>query len=150
MSPQASYQISARILGNKRYSDWQSSVIPRDLALGWGDMSDPAVDEWIHWWQSDRWYHYEWDSEPPYSLSYIASHTANVHIIPATDNLEKALRQVRESDLVYLEGYLVDLQVRDGSREGRVSTSLTREDKGAGACEILYVERLILDGQLYK
>ena len=150
MQPRASYQIAARVLGNKRYYDWQSDVVPRDLALGWGNMSAPSVDEWVHWRQSNRWYRYQWDSTPPYGSSYIATHTANVHIIPATDNLEKALRQIQENDLVYLEGYLVDLQVQDGSREGRVSTSLTRDDKGAGACEILYVERLILDGRLYK
>lgn len=57
MQPRASYQISARVLGNKRYFDWQSSVVPRDLALAWGDLSDPAVSESIHWWQSNRWYH---------------------------------------------------------------------------------------------
>lgn len=150
MQPRASYQISARVLGNKRYFDWQSSVVPRDLALAWGDMSDPAVDEWIRWRQSNRWYHSEWDGQLPYSQSYIASHTANVHIIPATDNLDKALRQVKENDLVYLEGYLVDLQVLDGARVGQVKTSLNREDTGDGACELLYVERLIVNGQLYK
>ncbi len=150
MQPRASYQIAARVLGNKRYSDSQSGVAPRDLALAWGDMSDPSVDEWIHWRQSNRWYRYEWDSTPPYSRSYITSHTANVHIIPATDNLDKALRQVEKDDWVYLEGYLVDLQVRDGDRVGHVNTSLTRDDTGAGACEILYVKRLILDGRLYQ
>jgi hypothetical protein len=147
MQPQASYQIAARILGNKRYYDWQSRVAPRDLALAWGDMSDSSVDEWVHWRQSNRWYYYEWDSTPPYSSSYIASHTANVHIIPATDNLDKALRQVEKDDLVYLEGYLVDLQVRDGGRVGHVNTSLSREDTGAGACELLYVERLVVNGR---
>ena len=150
MQPRASYQISARVLGNKRYFDWQSSVVPRDLALAWGDMSDPAIDEWIRWRQSDRWYHSEWNGGLPYSQSYIASHTANVHIIPATDNLDKALRQLEENDLLYLEGYLVDLKVVDGARVGQVKTSLSREDTGDGSCEILYVERLIINGRLYE
>ena len=149
MQPQASYQIAARVLGNKRYYDWQSSVTPRDLALGWGDMSDPSVDEWIRWRQFDRLYHYEWNNGA-YSRGYIIGHSANVHIIPATDNLDKALRQVEKNDLVYLEGYLVDLHVHNDARQGSVSTSLTREDTGAGACEILYVERLVMDGRLYE
>ncbi|MEJ2749825.1 MAG: hypothetical protein P8183_18235, partial [Anaerolineae bacterium] len=139
----------ARVLGNKRYYDWQSRVVPRDLALGWGDMSDPSVDEWIHWRQSNRWYRYHWNSGD-YSGSYITGHSANVHIIPATDNLDKALRQVEKNDLVYLEGYLVDLQVREGGRVGHVYTSLSREDTGDGACEILYVERLVVNGRLYE
>ncbi|PIE81773.1 MAG: hypothetical protein CSA11_02565 [Chloroflexi bacterium] len=132
IQPQASYQIAARVLGNKRYYDWQSGVVPRDLALGWGDMSEPSVDEWIHWEQFDRLYHYEWNNGA-YSRGYITGHSANVHIIPATDNLDEALRQVEKNELVYLEGYLVDLQVRDGSRVGHVNTSLSREDTGAGA-----------------
>ncbi len=149
IQPQASYQIAARVLGNKRYYDWQSRVAPRDLALAWGDMSDPSVDEWIHWRQSGRWYHYDWNSGD-YNQSYITGHSANVHIIPATDNLDKVLRQVEKDDLVYLEGYLVDLQVRDDGRVGHVNTSLSREDTGAGACEVLYVERLVVDDRLYE
>ncbi|KAA3656731.1 MAG: hypothetical protein DWQ04_30240 [Chloroflexi bacterium] len=35
ITPRATYQISARILGNKTYSDWQSPLAPRDLALAW-------------------------------------------------------------------------------------------------------------------
>ncbi len=149
IQPQASYQIAARVLGNKRYHDWQSGVAPRDLALGWGDMSDPSVDEWIHWQQSNRWYLYDWNNGV-YSRSYMIRHSANVHIIPATDNLDKALRQIEKNDLVYLEGYLVNLQVRDGDRVGHVNTSLSREDTGDGACEILYVERLVVNGRLYE
>lgn len=84
IQPQASYRIAARVLGNKRYYDWQSRVAPRDLALAWGDMSDPSVDEWVHWRQSGRWYHYDWNNGA-YSRSYITGHSANVHIIPATE-----------------------------------------------------------------
>lgn len=150
MQPRASYQIAARVLGNKRYFDWQSGVVPRDLALAWGDMSNSAVDENIHWWQSNRWYRYELSHALSYSQSYINSHTANVHIIPATDNLDKAMRQLEENDLVYLEGYLVDLKVVDGTRVGQIQTSLSREDTGDGACEILYVEQLMVNGQVYE
>ncbi len=94
IQPRASYQIAARVLGNRRYYDWQSSVVPRDLALGWGEMSDPAVDEWIRWRQSGRWYRYEWGSDMPYDPNYVADHSANIHIIPSTDNLDKALREI--------------------------------------------------------
>lgn len=149
MQPRASYQIAAHVLGNKRYYDWQSGMVPRDLALAWGGISDPSVDRWIHWRQSGRWYYYEWDSGD-YGRSYITGHSANAHIISATDNLDKALRRVEKDDAIYLEGYLVNLQVRDDGRVDRVSTSLSREDTGTGACEILYVVRLILDGQLYE
>jgi hypothetical protein len=36
MHPSATFKIAARVLGNKRYHDWQASIMPRDLALAWG------------------------------------------------------------------------------------------------------------------
>jgi len=39
--------------------------------------------------------------------------------------------------IVHLEGYLVDI---DSAETGSIRTSLTRDDTGAGACEIIYVE----------
>lgn len=64
--------------------------------------------------------------------------------------MPSVIRQVKEKDLVYLEGLLVDLQVVDGTRTGHVKTSLSREDTGDGACEMLYVERLMVNGRLYE
>jgi hypothetical protein len=42
--PRAEYRIVARVIGSKSYWDWQSQFSPLDLALGWGQMSDPAVE----------------------------------------------------------------------------------------------------------
>jgi hypothetical protein len=150
LQPKATYQIAARVLGNKPYSDWESPTVPRDLALGWGEMSDPAVDEWINWRQSGRWYYYTWGNESPFNGRAIGRQSANVHIIPATNNLKKALRDVGTNDLVYLEGRLVDIEMQNGRLERAISTSLTRDDSGNGACEILYVERLTWNGKVYE
>lgn len=150
LTPRAGFQIAGRVLGNKKYSDWESSVVPRDLALGWGEMSSPAADKWIRWRQSGRWYHYSWSSESPYDGRYIRDHSANVHIIPATANLDKALREIQKNDHILLEGRLVDLQASSTDQVWQVNTSLDRQDSGSGACEILYVERLIWNGREYK
>ena len=150
ITPRATYQISARVLGNKSYSDWQAPIAPRDLALGWGDMSDSAVDEWISWRQSGRWYYYNWPSDSPYRGSIIRNQSANVHIIPATDNLAQALKQVSRDDIIYLEGQLVDVSATVLGSERRTKTSLSRKDSGGGACEILYVEKLIFEGQVFE
>jgi len=84
MHPRATFKIAARVLGNKRYHDWQASIMPRDLALGWGEMSEQTVDDTIQWRQSGRWYHYEWSHASPYDGQTIAAHSANIHIVPAT------------------------------------------------------------------
>ncbi len=44
LTPRASYDITARILGREDYRfDALASLIPEDLALGWGPMSDNRV-----------------------------------------------------------------------------------------------------------
>lgn len=150
LTPRATYAIGARVLGNKTYHDWQAPIIPRDLALAWGKMSDPAVDEWIHWRQSGRWYYYNWDGDSPYKGNAIRDQSANVHIIPATENLAQALQLVHQGDVVYLKGRLVDVEVTLNGREMYAQSSLTRKDSGAGACEIFYVEQLIIDAQVFE
>ncbi len=150
LTPRATYQISARVLGNKTYSDWQSPFVPRDLALAWGEMSDPAVDEWIKWRQSGRWYYYNWPGDSPYKGSTIRNQSANVHIIPATENLDRALQGLEKNDVIYMEGQLVDLSTTILGAERFTKTSLSRTDSGGGACEILYVEKLIFDGQVFE
>jgi hypothetical protein len=45
-----------------------------------------------------------------------------------------------------MAGLLVDVR----SNQGSIDTSLTRTDTGLGACEIYYVERLVIDGMEYR
>lgn len=50
MVPRATYRIAARVIRRKHYTDWESKFIPWDLALGWGQVSDPQMDEWMTCW----------------------------------------------------------------------------------------------------
>ena len=52
-----------------------------------------------------------------------------------------ALKQVRAGSVVRIEGLLVEANRDDG---WRWRSSLSREDSGGGACELLWVERLEL------
>ena len=62
-----------------------------------------------------------------------------MHMIPADDGVKYQLEQVRVGQVVHIEGFLVDASRADG---WHWNTSMTREDTGAGACELVYVERL--------
>jgi hypothetical protein len=151
LQPRAYYQLQARVL-HKRfyYLDWRALCSPLDLALGWGVLADPDVDEWINWYQSGRWYFYQLEDNSPLRLGDIALHSANVHIIPATQTLYLALMSLEEGDVILLEGELVDVSIDMLGFHPVWETSLTRSDNGAGACEILYVTRLVVDGQEYR
>lgn len=150
LTPRAHYQIAARVVGRKTYHDWQSPLIPLDLALAWGEMSDPAVDAYIRWSQSGRWYFYRVDAGAPVSAGAVRTQSANVHIIPANETLAQALRQVHEGDVIFLAGQLVDVETTLNGRTQQANTSLSRRDGGAGSCEILYVEQLLLNDALIE
>ncbi len=145
---QARYSISARVLSRERYYfGWQSDVSPIDLALGWGAMSDPAVDEWIDWYQGVRWYFWKWSEGTPYDNEAIAQQSANVHVVPANRNVRRALLALDEDDLVRIDGYLVHVQGPDGEHW---PSSLSRSDRGNASCELLLATAVLHDGTLYQ
>ena len=137
IEPLAGFSIEARVLGREDYRfDSGASLSPTDLALGWDRMADPAVYRRLDISQSGRWYHYRWGSEgPPMPLDDIIRSSANMHLIPANDAVAAALDRVRPDQTVRLQGWLV--QARREDYVWRSST--TREDSGAGACELIYV-----------
>jgi hypothetical protein len=69
----------------------------------------------------------------------IETHSANMHMIPASREVERSLRALRPGDIVRLHGYLVEVNATDG---WRWRSSLTREDTGAGACELVLLQSL--------
>lgn len=138
ITPFAEYEIEARVLGRKDYSDAGAFISPMDLALGWGEMSKEDVISALKMRQSGRWYHYSWSSSgPPIPLRDIIRQSANTHLIPGSQEVEDILEQVVEGDRVRLSGILVGVQRPDG---WRWRSSLSRTDSGGGSCELMWVE----------
>ncbi|GAT33499.1 hypothetical protein TSACC_21916 [Terrimicrobium sacchariphilum] len=135
--PLASYAMRARVLSKKRYYfDDTASIAPIDLALGWGSMSDTAVLSHVTVGQSGRWYDFFADAECPVSLGELATQSANVHCLPANDEVLDTLQSLRKNSLVSLKGYLVEA-TKDGAPPWK--SSLERGDSGNGACEIFWI-----------
>lgn len=139
VTPRASYTISARVLRTARY--WlgrEASIAPIDVAVGWGDMSDNNVLSAISISQGGRFYFWS-SSHLPRPVSVIASHSANMHLIPANDEVLEKIKSLDTGDLISMRGYLVNLASTDG---WSWNSSLSRTDTGAGACELMWVESL--------
>jgi hypothetical protein len=132
------FDIKARVLSRELYSSGrEADLSPVDLALGWGSTSDSEVLSALTISQCNRFYFYRWEDQPPRSPAEIASHSANMHMIPANEQIEKVLKEVRLGQLVRLRGKLVAVDAPDG---WRWQSSLTRDDTGVGACELFRVE----------
>ena len=138
MQAMAEFEIEARVLSKELYSfGREADLSPVDLALGWGAMSDSAVLKQLQISQSNRFYYYRWQDQPPRPPEEIASHSANMHLIPTSDSIAKQLKKVRPGEVVHLRGHLVNISAPDG---WHWNTSMTRADTGAGACEVFRVE----------
>ncbi len=133
----ALYSVQARVLHTKRYWADGADLVPYDVALGWGPMSDQAVLDQLRIAQSNRFFFYQWRNAPPIPEKEIACHAANNHVIAASSEVAKVIRKLRAGQVVTLRGYLVNATKADGFLW---PTSLSRTDTGNGACELFYVE----------
>ena len=137
LQPLAGFSVEARVLSREDYRHGREAELsPTDLALGWQRMREDAVLSRLQVAQSARWYNYRWQGEPPLPPGEIAHSSANMHLIPADAEAAAALDRVQVGDRVRIEGWLVEAVAADG---WRWRSSLSREDTGDGACELVYV-----------
>ena len=141
--PLADFNITARVLSRKRY--WlgtEAELAPVDLALGWGPMSDDEVLAGLKISQSGRWYRWRPKTrELPVPREQIEHNSANMHLIPADKDIEKAIKSAKKGDIVRFKGHLV--RINRGSDWHWVS-SVSRTDTGGGACEVIFVKEFEL------
>lgn len=144
LTPLAEFRAEARLLSRLSYrTDAGASLSPLDFALGWGRMSDTAVIEQLNIDQGARFFTYRWSDQPPIPQDEIVRSATNVHLIPADAAVTAALDRVRAGEVIRIEGLLVEANRSDG---WQWRSSLTREDDGAGACELLLVRNVAVVG----
>jgi hypothetical protein len=143
LTRRAKFETRARVLSTRNYYlRRESDLSPVDLALGWGPMSDQAVLDRIDISQSSRWYRTRYEFPAPLPDQQIIHYSSNMHMIPAGSGVKKILKQLRHGDLVTLRGHLVDVDHGSG---WAWRTSMSRDDTGSGACEIVFVESIVVD-----
>lgn len=136
IEPRASYDIEARVLSVEPYRvDGGAKLSPLDFAVGWGPMSDTAVLDHFRITQGARFFTIYPDDEA-IDLGTALLGSANMHLIPADGLVLEGLKKVRPGNIVRLQGYLVNVS---GPQGYTWNSSLTRQDTGAGACELFYV-----------
>lgn len=152
ITPRAKYRISGKVLSVKSYHYGLNALIsPVDIALTFGELYRSGLYEKIEWSQSQRWYWWKYGSSfPKKDDNFIARWSSNNHIIPATDNVKKAVKSISGGDLVTLEGYLIYI---DGKKEDQSfwwHSSLSRSDRGDGSCEVIYLKRIKIGENIYE
>lgn len=141
ITPLAHFDLRARVLSRADYRlDAMAALVPTDLALGWGRMSDSAVLKAIDISQSGRFFFWR-VQQFPIPEREIITHAANMHLIPANAEVRRLIGKVRRGQVIGLRGELVAVVMPNGAT---LRSSLSRDDTGAGACELIWVEDLQL------
>jgi len=151
LSIKANYTASVVVESKKiYYSGWEAELAPIDLLFLWGNLTDPAMDEYISYRQDSRKYFFEYARDTPVSRDYIQGHSANTHVIPATDNIYQILKTLGNGEEAVLEGNLVDAEGAVDGRKVWWRTSMLRSDGGSGSCELFYVKKVRVGNDVYE
>lgn len=138
ITPLATYDIEARLLSRESYRmGREAELSPLDFGFGWGRMSDESILQQIEISQSNRFMHWR-VKEFPIPQREIETSAANTHLIPADSAIARQLDKMRVGQVVRLRGRLVRADAADG---WHWISSLSRDDTGAGACELFWVEQ---------
>jgi hypothetical protein len=141
ITPLASYDIDAVVLSTETYRlGRESDVSPVDFAVAWGSMSDQAIIDQIHFAQGNRFLRFS-GAQFPLGVDEINSHVANMHLIPATAEVASQFKTAVRGQIVTMSGYLVRVDAQDGFHW---VSSMSRTDRGGGACELMWVERFLV------
>ncbi|WP_022975459.1 hypothetical protein [Nevskia ramosa] len=139
LTPLAGFALEARVLTTESYRfDRLAGLVPVDVGLGWGAMSDSAVLARIELSQSGRFMYWH-VAQFPIPEQQIINSAANMHLIPATPVIARRISALRRGQLISLRGRLVEAVAPNGMQ---IRSSLRRDDTGAGACEVIWVEDL--------
>jgi hypothetical protein len=147
LDPRASFDISAVVTGDEHYRfDDGAFLVPVDLVMTWGKLPEEPYKSKVSYGQVTRYYFWR-TRATDLDLHYIKTHSANMHMIPADDNVRRALLSVGSGDRVRVQGLLVNANRDDGFYW---KSSLTREDDGPGACELVWVEEIQIGRDVYR
>jgi len=120
-----------------------SAVSPTDLAVAWGPSARSDVRAGLDVWQVNRRFAWRAGSKAwanPDVRSFMR-HSGNWHMIPATPEVARELGRVRKGDIVRIEGDLVQVTFSNGVY---FRSSMTRDDEGDGACEIIRATSIVV------
>lgn len=101
-------------------------------------MSGESVIDKINISQSGRWYRWSVHT-PTIPKREKEKHSANMPLILATVDIKNIIDKVGLGDIIRMSGNLV--RVTSGSDAWVCKSFETRNDTGAGACELIFVDK---------
>lgn len=149
LTPVKTYDISALIVSKIDYGAFTIYKIDKtfhlDFCLLWGQNAANRVfqEKGVSFFQDCRWCWVRWTDSVGFNLNELSNH----HLLVRDPLLEKKVKSFHVGDQIRLRGKLVNVKAKLVGKAGQYdakeaswNTSVSRNDSGAGACEIIYVE----------
>lgn len=149
LDPRYQYDMSGLVVGAFNYKNFSvekiEKVFPLDLCLIWGSNLKNKVhlNPGVHFSQDCRWCWVNWSGPVDFNLQELS----NNHLLIKDDRIWQIAKELKRGDQVHIIGKLVNAVIRPlNGGSGLISwdTSITRNDSGAGACEVIYVEDIVV------
>lgn len=145
------YDHAGEVLSATSYDlTWTNDFFDVDVGTIWGPTRE-QLKERFTFQQMGRFLFWRTEGQPTQEEKLdVTRHIANNHLIPAegSQHLASAVRLVREGDLVRIRGALV--RILDDQGRVLATSSVVRDDTGAGACEIIWVDELQVGSRVYR
>ena len=141
-TPLFNYDISAVAFGvSHKFASKLDDVLAADVGLLWGENSAKELYKDVQLRVMMDHYDARWRSGAQFNLN----EAANTHIATCDAGAFRAVKAIKAGDQVRLRGWLVSAKISEKPGEtdpAKIMTrnsSVSREDQGEGACELLYV-----------
>jgi len=118
------------------HQKWSDFINVKDICVIWGNNIESGIYQSMKF-KNGSWTCY-WQSKDNTSWSQFQDNAlSNNHLLTDKEEVSKAIMEAKKGDQIYLKGYLV--QYSHSNDSFKRGTSITRDDRGNGACETIYV-----------
>ena len=143
ITPLFNYEISGLVVSCefcKMLADYRSDYLNvMDAGLIWGSNLNPDVYSKIKFYTDGVWLRYRTFDDDAWR-KFDENKLSNNHLLCTDPALKEKIRALKRGDLVTIKGCLVSYTFPNGSR----GSSTVRTDRGNGACETIWVDRLTI------
>ena len=153
----ANYKVEGRVVDTYDYAPDEkgiydidsmlNAVSHRDIGLSWGFLAEGTNHRKVIW-NSIGNRHLEFTAGTDFlnehgGMEEVTKYWSNNHLIASTDKIEQDIQKIKVGEYILIEGYLVNLMCElTANTFIKYNTSITRTDKGTGACEVIYVTKV--------
>jgi hypothetical protein len=126
----------SRAFTDLSHERWKDNLNVKDVCLVWGRNVATGVYRKMKFRNRDFTCYYSYPDAATGAL-FTENCLSNNHLLAGDDRMARKVRMVRRGDQIRVRGWLASYE-RPGTPFRR-GTSTTREDRGNGACETVYV-----------